>query len=517
MFFSSYTVNNIVQFNNKIMRKNFNYLFLFLFMCAAYVAHAQSGAIGIHGTVTEYDGDLNDNQHHFYGFKSIQGGLAISLQQYLNPSFNLVEKFSFNQTRYQNDTRTVGVDADFFVANLKLKYKLNNGYLFREDAAIAPFLVAGIGGTYIDSRQNTEQSFAPIAEGELKGNLAAGAGILFQFNDRVGLEVANTLNAPLYDAWDGVDAGSDDIYLQHSAGLVFNLKKPKDTDNDGIADKKDKCADTPTTASVDSKGCPVDTDMDGVADYLDKCPTLAGTFTLEGCPDKDSDGIADKDDKCPDVPGIVRFGGCPDTDGDGIEDAKDKCPNLAGLDIFEGCADADNDGVQDSEDKCPDTEKGIKVNVLGCPADTDGDGVIDSNDKCPTTAGDASNNGCPVIKEEVKKRLNFATRGITFESGKAILKSSSYPMLDEIVSILGEYKDYTLKMGGHTDSSGSNENNLLLSQGRVDTVKNYLISKGVDAGRVQATGFGEEQPIATNATSVGRSQNRRVALELVLQ
>ena len=106
--------------------------------------------------------------------------------------------------------------------------------------------------------------------------LHLGLGILFQFNDRLGLEVANTINAPLYDGWDGVTKGGNDLYMQHSAGLILNLKKPKDTDGDGVADRKDKCADTPKEAMADSNGCPIDTDKDNVADYLDKCPTLAG-------------------------------------------------------------------------------------------------------------------------------------------------------------------------------------------------------------------------------------------------
>lgn len=495
---------------------------LFLMCCvisliACHQVRAQSGAIGFHITMSEYDGDLNGNKHHFYSFKDRQIGGALSFQQYLNSSFNLVEKISFNQLRYQNDLRTEGFDADLYVANLKIKYKFNNGYIFKEDAAIAPFLVAGIGGTYINSKQFNDLSTAKITDGELKGNLAVGAGILFQFNDRVGLEVANTLNAPLYDAIDGADNGGNDLYLQHSAGLVFNFRKPADTDKDGVSDKKDKCPDTPSTAKVDSKGCPIDTDTDGVADYLDKCPMLAGSTELEGCPDKDKDGVADLDDKCPDVPGVTRFAGCPDTDGDGIEDSKDKCPNLAGLDIFEGCADVDGDGVQDSQDKCPDTEKGVKVDETGCPADSDGDGVTDALDKCPLSKGEVSNSGCPVVKEEVKKRLNFATRGITFETGKAILKTSSYPMLDEVVSILNEYKDYNLKMGGHTDSNGSNAANLKLSQERVDAVKAYLTRKGVQESRIEATGYGEGQPLTTNATAAGRAQNRRVALELILK
>ena len=495
--------------------------FTFLFLCAicivmSQLASAQSGAIGFHATMSEYDGDLSGNKHHFYEFPFKQVGGAISLQQYLNPSFNLVEKVSFNQVRYQNDLKTAGVDANFYVINLKLKYKFNNGYIFKEDAPIAPFLVAGIGGTYIDSKQYTVSSNAKITDGEFI-NAALGAGILFQFSDRVGLEIANTINAPLYDAWDGIDKGDNDLYLQHSAGLIFNLHKPKDTDRDGVPDKKDKCPNTPRVAKVDSKGCPVDSDQDTVVDYLDKCPTEAGVISLNGCPDKDKDNVADQDDTCPDVPGVVRFAGCPDSDGDGIEDSKDKCPNLAGLDIFQGCADGDSDGVQDSEDKCPDTQKGVTVNSTGCPADSDGDGVTDDLDKCPTSVGEVSNNGCPVVKEEVKKRLNFATRGISFETGKAILKPSSFAMLDEIVSILEVYKDYKLKMGGHTDSNGSSETNLKLSQARAEAVKTYLTTKGVEESRIEATGYGEDQPIATNATAAGRAQNRRVALELILK
>lgn len=499
------------------MIKKFILLFSIVGILSVHVTWAQSGAIGLHATMSEYDGDLSGNKHHFYNFDYKLIGGALSFQQYLNPSFNLVEKISFNQVRYQDDFKTTGVDADFYALNLKLKYKFNNGYMIKEDAVIAPFLVAGIGGTYIDSKQYTELDSSPITDGEIKANVAVGAGILFQFNDRLGLEIANTLNAPLYDAWDGVDQGDNDLYLQHSAGIIFNLRKPKDTDKDGVPDKKDKCPATPPTAKVDPTGCPLDKDKDGVADYEDKCPALAGVISLAGCPDKDKDNVADGDDKCPTVPGVVRFAGCPDTDGDGIEDSKDRCPNQAGLDIFEGCPDADGDGVQDSQDKCPDTEKGIKVDETGCPPDTDGDGVIDVLDKCPTSRGEASNNGCPVVKEEVKKRLNFATRGIFFETAKAILKPSSYPMLNEIVSILEVYPDYKLKMGGHTDSNGSNATNMRLSQARVDAVKSYLISKGVAAARLEATGYGEDQPIATNATAAGRAQNRRVALELVLK
>lgn len=320
-----------------------------------------------------------------------------------------------------------------------------------------------------------------------------------------------------------------------------------DKDGDGVKDRKDLCLATPTGVKVDGNGCPLDTDRDGVVDYLDKCPDLPGSVEMNGCQDKDKDGVSDNEDNCPAVPGLARFKGCPDSDGDGVEDSKDKCPNLKGSDRFNGCpdsdgdgvedskdkcndtqkgvkvdmngcsSDSDNDGVIDSEDKCPDTKKGVKVDVKGCPSDRDGDGVIDSEDNCPTVSGLPANKGCPEKKVDVKKRLQFAARGINFETGKSTLTTSSYPMLDEVVSILNEYVDYNLKMGGHTDAVGKDASNLTLSQARVDAVKTYLVSKGIANTRVVATGFGKARPIASNSKAAGRAKNRRVELELFLK
>ncbi len=331
--------------------------------------------------------------------------------------------------------------------------------------------------------------------------------------------------------------------------LIGSDSYKKDEDGDGVKDKKDECPGTPKDVVVDEKGCPVDNDKDGVADFLDKCPKTVGLVGLNGCPDKDNDGVSDNDDNCAEVPGLARFMGCPDSDEDGIEDAKDKCPNAKGSDLFKGCpdtdadgvedamdkcansvkgvkvdatgcvADSDRDGIADVDDKCPDTQKGIKVDMKGCAADTDGDGIIDTNDKCPTTKAEGTSNGCPVVKPDVKKRLDFAARGTNFESGKATLTVSSYDMLDEVASILKEkdYSDYFLRIGGHTDNVGGDDTNLQLSQARVDAVKAYLLSKGIPASRMEATGYGESKPIASNDTSDGRGKNRRVELELFVK
>ena len=335
------------------------------------------------------------------------------------------------------------------------------------------------------------------------------------------------------------------LYSQNETPPPSKFEMKKDADGDGVKNKRDKCPSTSPGVFVDGTGCPVDTDKDGVADYLDKCPSIPGSENMNGCQDKDKDGVSDINDLCPDVPGNTRFKGCPDSDGDGVEDSKDKCPNAKGLDMFQGCpdtdgdgiedavdkcpdtkkgikvdangctADSDRDGVYDADDKCPDTKMGIKVDARGCPSDLDGDGVLDTYDKCPTIMGDAANNGCPVVKKEVPKRLKFATRRISFEKGNALVKVSSYPMLDEVANILNEYPDYNLRIGGHADAVEKNPTTL--SQSRADAVKSYLLSKGVAESRTATTGFSKTRPITSNANETGRGQNRRVELELYLR
>ncbi len=333
------------------------------------------------------------------------------------------------------------------------------------------------------------------------------------------------------------------LYSQNAPPSKFEMKK--DGDGDGVKNKIDKCPSTPPGILVDGTGCPFDTDKDGMADYLDKCPSVPGSSAMNGCQDNDKDGVSDTDDLCPDVPGMARFKGCPDSDGDGIEDSKDKCPNSRGSDMFNGCPDTDADGVEDAKDKCPGTEKGIKVDasgcaadtdgdgildaddkcadtksgikvdINGCPADTDGDGVLDINDNCPGVIGEVSNNGCPVAKKEAPKRLQFATRRVSFDSKNALVKVSSNPMLDEVASILSGYPDYNLRIGGHSD--GLEKDPLVLSQSRADAVRSYLLGKGVAESRISSTGYGKTRPMLSNGTIAGRSQNRRVELELYLR
>ncbi len=327
--------------------------------------------------------------------------------------------------------------------------------------------------------------------------------------------------------------------LQAGLGFVYRLDKPEpDTDGDGLSDSEDACPETPGKEEL--AGCP-DRDGDGVVDQSDECPDIAGDAGLNGCPDSDADGISDKDDQCPGIAGTAELLGCPDRDADGVADQDDNCPDEAGLkenngcpvrdrdedgipdeldncpeeagpEQTNGCPDQDGDGIADSEDECPQ----IAGTVNGCP-DTDEDGVIDPEDSCPDQPGPSTNKGCPEIEEEVKEVLDFAMRAVQFETGKATLKAESFDVLDQIAEIMRQYRNYNLRISGHTDSTGAEENNRILSEERAKACYQYLISQGISPDRLSFYGYGEERPIADNDDRQGRRLNRRVEFEMYLE
>ena len=115
------------------------------------------------------------------------------------------------------------------------------------------------------------------------------------------------------------------------------------------------------------------------------------------------------------------------------------------------------------------------------------------------------------------KVLKDAYDNLTFESGKAIIKPTSYPFLDEIPVVFAneDAKPWTLDIKGHTDNQGSQEYNQTLSEERAKSVKTYLVSKGIDALRITSSGYGYSKPIASNDTAEGRSKNRRVEFTIL--
>lgn len=301
-----------------------------------------------------------------------------------------------------------------------------------------------------------------------------------------------------------------------------------DEDKDGVPDCYDKCHGTKKGVKVDKFGCPLDSDQDGVPNTIDKCPKTPEGVEVDsnGCPlDDDNDGVPNYLDKCPNTPEGIKVdkNGCPiDTDKDSIPDYLDKCPNtpVGVLVDANGCPrDEDMDGIPDYLDKCPNTPKDAfgQVDQTGCPKDSDGDGVPDYLDKCPKEKGSAENHGCPELKKEVRNLFKKAMQGIQFETGKDVIKKSSYPILDAIANVLIANPTYNLNISGYTDNVGNPKFNQVLSAKRAASVKRYLASKNVEEARMNSAGYGQENPIADNKTAAGRAQNRRVEFEVVFE
>lgn len=320
----------------------------------------------------------------------------------------------------------------------------------------------------------------------------------------------------------------------------------RDQDGDGILDKDDKCINEKEDFDdfEDDDGCPdEDNDGDGIHDLVDECPDemedLDGFDDEDGCPDEDNDGdgIVDMEDNCPDDPedfdDFEDDDGCPegDNDKDGVDDANDECPTEPeDLDNFEdedGCPDPDNDGdgIPDSADKCPDEaeDKDGFEDEDGCPdLDNDGDGVPDSADQCPDEAetfnGIKDEDGCPdkgkslviITKDQIKimQKIQFK------KNSHEIKGKNSFKILDVVAGILKMNPGIKIEVQGHTDDTGTKEHNLELSQKRAESVMSYLVEKGVDAGGLEAKGYGPEKPIADNSTKKGRETNRRVEFKI---
>jgi OOP family OmpA-OmpF porin len=197
------------------------------------------------------------------------------------------------------------------------------------------------------------------------------------------------------------------------------------------------------------------------------------------------------------------------------------CPGRQLLDKTCAIEDADKDTVEDWTDKCPDTPAGMKVNALGCEIDTDGDGVLDSADKCPTVYA-RTPDGCPVVEAApapapvpapaAEPAPMVILGDVNFAFDSAVLKPNAKEKIDKAVAHIQKMSDETFELLGHTDSIGTEEYNMGLSQRRVDAVRNAMIKAGVAPERLTARGYGETKPIATNSTKEGRAQNRRVEL-----
>lgn len=358
------------------------------------------------------------------------------------------------------------------------------GYNYTDAFSIEAFLhTADLEGDFsVDQRQiegglngllflNRESWFSPYLLGGLS-NLytefeggdddhllagSVGAGVMMSPSENVAFRVQYRYRSEL-----AATNFADQIY---SAGFQWGFggesTKRMDTDADGVDDSLDQCPNTPLGAAVDATGCQLDSDNDGVVDGKDKCPaTPAGVrVDANGCEvklDSDKDGVADADDQCPRSPAGVTV------------DAK-------------GCEiDSDGDTIADSKDACPNTKSGVRVDIRGC---------------------------------EIKDVIDLP--GVNFESNSDVLLAGAERVLSDAAATLRKNDDLVVEVAGHTDSDGAAAYNESLSERRARTVRNFLVSAGVNAANLSVKGYGEAEPVADNSTAAGKASNRRVELRLL--
>jgi outer membrane protein OmpA-like peptidoglycan-associated protein len=340
--------------------------------------------------------------------------------------------------------------------------------------------------------------------------------------------------------------------------MVF-LERSLDSDHDGVFNTHDECPNTPRGILVDHFGCPKDSDIDGVFDSNDQCPTTPKGIMVDemGCPyDRDQDNVQDYLDKCLGTPlgAKVDSQGCwmivPHFFGETCPAAR---PYLdEALLIINGhpkmCIDIQvhtnilskseanqelgkfwgnivkqyfvNNGISDERlwvtgkhMARPETQAftpttNVLLYPVSCSRDRDGDGVYDSIDRCPDTPKGlkVDEYGCPHMK---KKRVSIKL-DIQFDSNQADIKPKYFSHINEVAQFMKTYPYSKATIEAHTDNRGDRKYNLLLSQKRADSVRQYMIDHfQISPERLDAIGYGESRPIADNKTLSGRKRNRR--------
>jgi outer membrane protein OmpA-like peptidoglycan-associated protein len=339
------------------------------------------------------------------------------------------------------------------------------------------------------------------------------------------------------------------VGLNLGLSLMVGSKPIDDSDGDGVLNNRDRCANTPSGAQVDSRGCPSDDDNDGVPNGVDRCPTTSVGATVDagGCTrDSDGDNIADGLDRCPDTPAgvLVDPRGCPkDSDEDSIADGIDRCsdtPRGATVDAL-GCpGDEDGDGVLDGLDRCPRSPVGMRVSPAGCAPGQDGGRQTPAapaptvpqpsagrpssrqpavqpaptqqppaQQAAPRPAPAAADTGAPARPGTITPGI---IPGIEFAPGTARLVGGSYVALDSIVRILLASPTLRVEVGAHTDNSATSAENLRLTNLQAEAVRNYLVTKGVPFQQVLPRGYGATVPLSSDNSPRGRAANRRIEI-----
>lgn len=438
-----------------------------------------------------------------------RGFLAIELGKYIDVELG-GGYLKWKQKDQYNGNGEGKIEASLIPIDLRLrlepfakKMKVVNPYLYvgggmvkHELKSIPDFTTYSY--PYDDSTDeiNRWDAFFPVGAG-LEVKLAKQ--FLLDFQVGTAMTLTDKINGNIIgDPKDG--------WFNYSLGLVVTGKTGRDdTDRDGLYDDDEE-----DVYGTDPEN--PDTDGDGLKDGEE-----VKTYSTDPKnPDSDGDGLNDGDE----VKKYLTKPNNPDTDGDGLKDGAEVTTYMTNP----LQQDTDGDGLGDGQevndfktnplkvdtdgDTLGDGDEVVKYKTNPLKADTDNGSVDDGTEV--RRGSDPLNPADDVVKEEIKVGEVIILEGINFETNSARITADSEERLMKAYNTMMNNPAIEVEISGHTDSRGSNQKNQVLSEQRANSVKEWLVAKGISADRITTVGYGEDKPIAPNDTDENMLKNRRI-------
>ena len=399
------------------------------------------------------------------------------------------DKWNFELGGHASGHDIAGSDDRYDIKGIDL----NALRVFKRSDSINPYLIGGIGRLEGDGPSSSDSGIfyklgagvmADIAKNTAKGTNLAMRGEVHtrrseDFNDYVA-------SLGLVYSWGGSIAAPAAAAI---AAIAPAVVKPVDGDDDrdGVPNSRDKCPNTPLGAKVDSDGCECgDVVLRGVTFVTDSAEiTPQGQLVLDSL-----------------VAGLARRAGTKLEIRGHTDDVGSEAYNLA------------------LSQRRADSVKAYLVSKGLNAADLSTIGLGEMQHIAPNDTPDGREQNRRVTLQalsaicEARASEDLTLRGVTFKTNSAVITPTSKLVLDSAVAYLKARPNAAAEVRGHTDSVGNDEANMRLSKARAESVRDYLIANGIDAGRLTANGYGETEHIAPNDTPAGREQNRRVTLRI---
>ena len=373
----------------------------------------------------------------------------------------------------------------------------------------AAYFYVGAGATNYEIQNRPARAKKDTPNSGWTGHIPIGVGLNLNVDRVAALEFNTGYNFSFTDGLDAVTTGRSDGFWTIEVGISIGAQRDEDPDQDGLNTKEETTLGTdPENPDTDGDGLPdgdevlkyrtdplrADTDGDGLSDGEEVLKYHTDPLKA----DTDGDGLNDGLE-------VVRYRTDPlkaDTDGDGLSDGLE----VLKYDSEPLLVDTDGDGLSDGDEVLR-----FKTNPVNIDSDggTIPDGIEVKRETNPLDPGD----DLPGLEEEgftMELDKPIVLEGVDFEPNSATLTSGSAGVLGKAFRTLEQNPGIEVEIRGHTDNTGTPSANLKLSASRAEAVKAYLVQRGIVSSRITCKAFASIRPRASNATSEGRQQNRRI-------